>query len=76
MSNNIKQLRETHDMTQAELAKRLGVQVPAVSKWERDLAYPRMDKLVQMAQIFGCSTDTVLGLKKVGGAVREEGYHA
>lgn len=69
MSNNIKQLREAHDMTQAELAKRLGVLVPAVSKWERGLAYPRMDNLVKMAQIFGCSTDMVLGLEKVDSAV-------
>ena len=62
---NIKQLREQAGMTQEDLAKRVGVQVPAVSKWERCTAYPLMDKVIAMAEIFGVSTDVVLGLAPV-----------
>ena len=65
MSNNIKQLREAHEMTQADLAKYLDVKVPAVSKWERGLANPRTDKLIQMARFFDCTTDVVLGLAPI-----------
>ena len=60
---NIRQLREANDMTQEDLAKKLGVKPPAVSKWERGLAYPRMDNVARMAEIFGVSMDVVMGLK-------------
>ena len=60
---NIRQLREANDMTQEELAKKLGVKPPAVSKWERGLAYPRMDNVARMAEIFGVSMDVVMGIK-------------
>ena len=65
---NIKQLREQRDMTQEELAKRLGVLPPAVSKWERGLAYPLMDKVIAMAGVFGVSTDVVMGLAPIPGS--------
>ena len=72
MGNNIKLLREAHDMTQADLAQYLGVKVPAVSKWERGLANPRMDKLILMAQRFGCTTDAILGLTPIEAAGAED----
>lgn len=60
---NIRQLRQQQGMTQEELAKRLNVEPPAVSKWERRLAYPRIENLVAMAEIFGCSVGHLLGLE-------------
>lgn len=56
----VRELREQHGITQEELAQRLGVEPPAVSKWDRNLAFPRMDKLVAMADIFGCTVDYIL----------------
>lgn len=64
---NIKPLRELNGMTQDDLANKLGVQYPAVSKWERGLAYPLMDKVIAMAEVFGVSTDVVLGLAPIPG---------
>ena len=64
---NIKQLREQRDMTQEELAKRLGVKPPDVSKWQRGLTYPIMDKVIAMAEVFGVSTDVVMGLAPIPG---------
>lgn len=57
----VRELREKCNITQEELADRLGVEPPAVSKWERGLAFPRMDKLVAMADIFDCTVDCILG---------------
>ena len=62
---NIKQLREQRDMTQEELANRLGVKYPAVSKWERGMAYPSMNTVIKMAELFQVSMDVVLGLAPI-----------
>lgn len=61
---NIKALRERENMTQEELARKLGVKPPAVSKWERALTFPRMDKLMAMANIFGVTIDAILGTEQ------------
>lgn len=62
---NIKQLREQRGMTQEDLAKRLGVKYPAVSKWERGMAYPSMNTVIKMAELFQVSMDVVLGLAPI-----------
>lgn len=62
---NIKQLREQHGMTQEDLATRLGVKCPAVSKWERGMAYPSMNTVIKMAELFQVSMDVVLGLAPI-----------
>jgi len=64
-ANNIRTLREANGMTQEDLALRLGVKPPAVSKWERGLSYPKMDNVVKMTEIFGVSMSAVMGLEPV-----------
>ena len=64
---NIRPLREQHGMTQEDLAKRLGVKYPAVSKWERGMAYPSMNTDIKMAVLFKVSLDVVLGLAPIPG---------
>ena len=39
IGNTIAQLRKEKNMTQAELAQKMGVTDKAVSKWERDLSH-------------------------------------
>lgn len=46
--------------TQNEVAKILGVVPSAVSKWERGLAKPRADKLVEIAKLYGCTVNELL----------------
>lgn len=40
LSENIKNFRLKKDLTQEQLASRLGVSAQAVSKWERSETYP------------------------------------
>lgn len=54
----IKKLRKERKMTQAELAKRLGVAPTAVSAWERNENRPLMDKLAMIAEMFDVSVQT------------------
>lgn len=56
------QLRKEHDMTQQELAKRLGLTKYTISSYEMDKSAPSDEVKVQMAQIFNVSVDYLLGL--------------
>lgn len=51
----IKELRDKHHMTQAELADRLNVSDKTVSKWETGRGYPDISLLEPIAGVFGVS---------------------
>ena len=51
--------------TQREVAKILGVQESAVSKWERGITKPRADKLPILAKLYGCTIEELLGNEPV-----------
>ena len=48
-------------MTQEFVAESLGVSRQAVSRWERDETMPDPDKIVVLADLFGVTTDYLLG---------------
>lgn len=56
-------LRKRMKLTQDQLAERLGVTAQAVSKWENDQSCPDIATLPKLAEIFGCSTDELLGVE-------------
>ena len=58
--NNLQHLRATHAMTQEQLAMMLGVSRQSVTKWEAERAYPEMDKLLKLCQIFDCTLDDLV----------------
>lgn len=67
----IQTLREKAGLSQAEVARRLGLDFSTVSHWERGTAIPRADKLPVLADLFGCSIDELYGRDPPGRA--EEG---
>lgn len=52
--------REQAEMTQAELAKRLGVKVSTLVSWEEDVSDPRANKLSMMAGVLNVSLSWLL----------------
>ena len=60
IGNNIRTLRRAADMTQEELADRLGVTYQSVSRWENGGTYPDMELLPAIADIFGVTVDHLL----------------
>lgn len=56
--------RKRLGMTQDQLAERLGITAQAVSKWENDQSCPDITMLPKLAEVFGISTDELLGLEK------------
>ena len=55
-------LRDQKDMTQADLAKMLGVSRVTVTNWETDRAVPFYEAVIKMADYFEVTTDYILGL--------------
>ena len=55
-------------MSQRELAQKLFVSQQAVAKWERGDATPNPETVVKIADIFGVSTDELLGKASTGAA--------
>ena len=53
--------RKRVGLTQDQLAEQLGVTAQAVSKWENDQSCPDINMLPKLGQIFGISTDELLG---------------
>ncbi|MGT2712413.1 helix-turn-helix domain-containing protein [Streptococcus oriscaviae] len=62
LAQQIKKLRTGQNLSQDDLAEKLYVSRQSISKYENGEATPDMDKLVQLAEIFGVSLDyLVLG---------------
>lgn len=60
----IKTLRENAKMTQAELARKLGITRSSVNAWEMGISVPSTQYLVELAELFQVSTDYLLGIKR------------
>ncbi len=60
LSQNIRYLRKTIGLTQAELAERLGVNRPVIGAYEEGRAEPRLQTLKIMAHFFKVSIDDLL----------------
>lgn len=59
-SKNLKFYLERYEMSQADLAKRLGVSTTSVSNWVQGLKAPRMDKVDTMCDLFNCSRSDLM----------------
>ena len=59
-ANRLLQYRKKMNLSQEELAAKIGVSRQAVSKWERAEASPDTDNLILLADIYGVSLDELL----------------
>ena len=62
VAERIKSLREKLELTQAEIARQLGISRAGVNAWEMGLAVPSTQYVVELAKMFGVSTDYLLGM--------------
>lgn len=58
----IYKLRNNADLSQAQLAEKLGVSDKAVSKWENGKAKPQVDMLKKLAIVFGVQVEEMLDM--------------
>ncbi|HAW12498.1 MAG TPA: transcriptional regulator, partial [Erysipelotrichaceae bacterium] len=60
LSERITEQRRIKGWSQEELAYRLGVSRQAVSKWESSQSTPDLERIIQMSELFGVTTDWLL----------------
>ena len=77
-SDNLVQMRKILQMTQEDIAERVGVTRQSVAKWEAGESIPDLDKCKQLADIFGVSLDDLANYEpdeNLGLAVPPKGKH-
>lgn len=68
LGSKISIYRQNMNMTQEELALRLGVTPQAVSKWERSQSFPDLTIFTNLCQILHISADTLLDISLESGS--------
>lgn len=59
-SQRLRQLRNDKHLTQAQVAKRVGVTASMVSSYETDIRLPSFEVMIRLADLFGVTVDYLL----------------
>ncbi|MBQ1794432.1 MAG: helix-turn-helix domain-containing protein [Treponema sp.] len=76
--DNLAQMRKGLQLTQEDVAEKLGVTRQSVAKWESGESVPDLDKCKQLAEIFGVSLDDLANYepeKNLGLGLPPKGKH-
>ena len=76
--DNLAQMRKVLQLTQEDVAEKLGVTRQSVAKWESGESIPDLDKCKQLAEIFGVSLDDLANYepeKNLGLGLPPKGKH-
>ena len=58
--NTLRKMRQKNNLTQAELAAKLGVNANTVTQWETGARKPNIIMLKRVAKVLNCTTDELL----------------
>ena len=64
LGDKIRILREKSGLTQAALARELGISRSGVNAWEMGLSVPQVQYIVALAKQFKVSSDYILGIEE------------
>lgn len=73
LSERMKELRKANNLTQQELADRIGVSLGAIKHWEQNKGEPNTATLISMAVLFNVSCDYLVGRSPVRDLVIDDG---
>ena len=65
IGERIKELRMENKLSQAQLAKIIGVSQKAVDYWERNINEPKASYIIDLCNYFNISADYLLGRKEI-----------
>lgn len=66
-AENLTELRKYHNMTQEELAEKIGVSRQTLSKYETGESLPDIEKCRLLAEVFGVTVDDLISYEKPKG---------
>lgn len=61
ISERINELRKENNLTQKQLAEKVGCNQSMIARWEKGDCEPTAGAILKLAEVFGCSTDYLLG---------------
>ena len=64
LAKNIERFRTEQQMTQEELAKRVGVSQPAIAQYEAGTAVPKLYVTIKLADALGVKIDDLVSSKE------------
>lgn len=72
IGQRIKELRLEKEITQASLAKHIGVTQKAIDFWEKNINEPKASYIINIAKFFNVTTDFLLGIEDENGNKTKE----
>ena len=67
---NLKALRKTRGLTQSELADKLGINMKCIGSWEEQRAFPQIEHLIKIADLFKINLRDMLTKKVMEGFIK------
>ena len=64
-SENLEYYLNKYDMQKKELAQKIGVGQSTVTDWSKARAYPRMDKVQKIAEVFGIEMSDLVEIRGI-----------
>lgn len=61
LPEKLKEFRKAKNLSQSDLARLLNISAQSISKWECGIAFPDIEKLCLLSEIFNVSIDTLIG---------------
>lgn len=61
---NFRKYRIDANLSQKEVADKLGIHQSNISDWENDVSRPEYERLIQLTKIYGCCVADLLGIEE------------
>ena len=65
----LRELRNKSGLTQNEIANKLGVSGQTILNWENGIYEPKINQLIQLAELFGVTVDYLIERKADGKSI-------
>jgi Helix-turn-helix. len=59
----LKELRLQNNLTQKQVADKLGIKQPNISDWENDVSRPEYENLIALTKLYGETLESLLGIE-------------